>query len=104
MCVLGGIQFFILGGGGGEPEVVRPHPTHFFQVCPPPAFKKTSCMGGYVGGYINICSYEFMCDGYRMGHRKHPNMELVKKKKMFFFKTWSGPPPPPFFFSDHPPL
>ena len=32
-----------------------------------------------------MCSYEFMCNGYIMGHIKQPYIDLV---------FWSDPPPP----------
>ena len=32
-----------------------------------------------VRGYTNMCSYEFMCNGYIMGHRKRHYIDLIER-------------------------
>ena len=55
---------------------------------PPPIVFVVKCCRGYINicsPIINICSYEFMCNGYIMGHRKNPNIIVLKNILIFLW-------------------
>ena len=94
-----GYSILILGEGWTGGDQTPPPPPVFFRSDPPsPCF--LFVLKNVVGGYTNICSYEFMCNGYIMGHRKQPYIDFVKKKivKKKKKKCLVGHPPSPYFF------